>query len=197
MDRDHALCRRCKHVIRLDWHECAHCGVRSPAPRTLVGTITAVVPWLVLLAAAGMWWAFNNADVVGRVADVARHVVQVERGAGEALRPAPSTSPGGAGTAPGSGAAWGAAPLGRSGSLGVYGAHTSAGVESASRDEPPATSVRASPAALRRAARSQPVADSGLPRAAERAVPNCPTAECVVVAAPDTVRVKAARVPTP
>lgn len=67
MDRDHALCRNCRQVVRTDWTECAHCGVRSPVPRGL-GAI--VVPMVIVAAATlgGLWLMNGGMDGVRQAA---------------------------------------------------------------------------------------------------------------------------------
>ena len=199
MDRDHALCRRCKHIIRLDWHECAHCGVRSPAPRTLRGTITAAVAWAVVLAAAGAWWASSNADIAGRIANLARRAVQLEQGATGALHAGPagsSTAGGGAGAVTGTAdrTAWGAAPAEAGGGASYLG-HAPAATP-ARDDGAPRSSVRESLRALWRNTRSGHDGDTARSLDTEPPPAGCSSPPCAGVAA-ETVRIRPTLVPPP
>ena len=57
MDSEHALCRKCNNVVRLDWERCFHCGTSTPVPPTAGTSLLRsglTIGALVLLAVAGM-----------------------------------------------------------------------------------------------------------------------------------------------
>ena len=80
---DHALCRHCGHVVRVDWETCFHCGIRNPAPRSLSGSglrTTTVLVLLCLGMAAGLnvaavWNVVRSAP--GRIVEVATQTPRV------------------------------------------------------------------------------------------------------------------------
>ena len=52
---DHALCRHCGHVVRVDWETCFHCGIRNPVAHSALsgsGFRTATVLVVLCLAMA-------------------------------------------------------------------------------------------------------------------------------------------------
>jgi hypothetical protein len=94
--KDHALCRHCGHVVRVDWEICFHCGVRRPVPLSLsmVGfrlTTDLLLCCLVLAAALNIAAVWNVVrGVPARLAvEVATTARAVAVPAGEALRAPP------------------------------------------------------------------------------------------------------------
>ncbi len=93
---DHALCRHCGHVVRVDWEICFHCGVRRPVPVSLstIGfrlTTDLLLCCLVIAAVlnvAAVWNVVRGApgQIVAEVATAARAVTTP---AGEALTATP------------------------------------------------------------------------------------------------------------
>jgi hypothetical protein len=91
MDSDHALCRECKNVVRLDWERCFHCGVSTPvaaaAGSSLVRT-GVTIAGLVLLVTAVV-----NAPTLWRTARQAPSLVTREVTVPQVALPASVTGP--------------------------------------------------------------------------------------------------------
>lgn len=76
MDSDHALCRKCQNVVRLDWERCFHCGTSAPVPSAAGSTLLRsglTIGGLVVLALAAM-----NAPTLWRAARQAPQLVTSE-----------------------------------------------------------------------------------------------------------------------
>ncbi len=105
MDSDHALCRQCQNVVRLDWERCYHCGTSTPVPSTAGSTLLRsglTIGGLVVLAVAAM-----NAQTLWRA--VRQTPELVTREAAAPSHPIPS------GVASGPVAAYAARPSGETG----------------------------------------------------------------------------------
>jgi hypothetical protein len=89
VDRDHALCRNCRQIVRTDWRECAHCGICAPVPRSPRDVVTLVAPWLAAAMIGGAWWAYGSVAPVGRVVASTGRVVLPRAGAEPPLGRAP------------------------------------------------------------------------------------------------------------
>jgi hypothetical protein len=86
MDSDHALCRECQNVVRLDWERCYHCGATTPVPTAAGSTLLRsglTIGGLVVLALAAV-----NAQTLWRAARQAPELVTRE--AAVASLPVPS-----------------------------------------------------------------------------------------------------------
>ena len=92
MDSEHALCRECKNVVRVDWERCFHCGVSVPVAgkvRTSLLRSGLTIAGLVVLAAAAM-----NASTLWQAAREAPRLVAREAIAPPVVpRVAPHTAP--------------------------------------------------------------------------------------------------------
>ena len=167
MDSEHALCRECKNVVRVDWERCFHCGVSVPVAgkvRTSLLRSGVTIAGLVVLAVAAMnastlWEAAREAPkLVAREASVPQIAPQV------VPHVAPRTAP------------RIALPASASGPAAVYGAVRATGGAS------PATAIHTSSVSAGDVARSSSERAEGAAAVARldqestaRAIANCKT----------------------